>query len=154
MTTATLVRRHLGAEKRAREHYDGDVEETVLFEGDFAEAIARAKALSAAERLEVTLETAENFYGPADFDHLTVDGLPTRPLEMAHGSMWIRVTAAALDRLRGDMSPLAPPMSIITEHLDEVQAVVRRKQAAGDIATEPDGRRVLTIDLTDLAQRA
>lgn len=154
MTTATLVRRHQGVQMRARDYCDGDVEETVLFEGDFSEAIARAKALPAAERLEVTIETEDNFYGPADFDHLTADGLPLRQLEMAHGSMWIRVTVPALEQLRGDLSRMAPPMSIITERLDEVQAIVRRKQAAGEIVEEGDGRRVLTIDVGDVAAAA
>ncbi|KKC24437.1 hypothetical protein WP12_19290 [Sphingomonas sp. SRS2] len=136
---------------RARDYCDGDTEEQVLFHGELVDAIAAARALPLAERRDVTLETDENFYGPADFDHLTVQGLPLRTLEMAHGSMWIRVTVAALEQLRGDLSRMAPPMSIITERLDEVQAIVRRKQTAGEIADESDGRRVMTIDVADLA---
>ena len=151
MTVATVVRRHFDVGVRGREVYDGDGKEEKLFEGGLAEAIAFAKAIPFAERLEVTLETDDNFYGPDDFDYLTVDGVAPRPLELVHGSMIVRVTVAALNQLRTGLSPMASPMSIIAQHLDQVQAVIRGKQVAGLIVEEADGRRVLTIDAGDLA---
>lgn len=153
MTAATLVRRSFGASQRAREYYDVDIEPVILFDGELADAIRAAQAIPVAERYDVTLETEDQIYSANDFDSLTPDGVLPRDLDMMHGSLTVRVTAAAIEQLRGGLSRLMSPMSIVGEHLDAVQAIVKRKQASGDIL-DLDGKRVLLIDLADLASVA
>lgn len=150
MTTATLVRRHLGVKTRARETYTEHQEPEVLFEGELAGAIEAAKAIPTADRLEVTLETEQALYGPEDFDYLTPDELIARDVDLAHGSSTIRIEAAAFALLRGDRK-LATPMAVVGEHLDLLNPIVVRKSAAGEVE-EADGKRLIRVTAADIEQ--
>lgn len=149
MTAATLVRTRHGAQQRARETYDIDLQVETLYEGDLAGAILAARAIPAAERIDTRIETEAAFYGPDDFDTMTPDQLPMRDLDLMHGTGTIRIERAALELLRGDRAGLVPPMTIVGEHIDMITAIMKHKQVTEDVE-EVDGKRLLRITAADI----
>lgn len=151
MTTATLVRRRLGATSRAGSYADDDtIEPEIIFKGELCAAIERARALPWRERAEVTLETEGAFFGPDDFDVMTAEAVPFRDLDMIDGSGLIRIEAGALEQLQGGRPGLVPPMAIVQAHLETLTAIVSHKKLTSDFE-EADGKRLVTITAADIA---
>jgi hypothetical protein len=150
MTAATLVRTRHGAQQRARETYDTDVQVETLYSGDLAGAILAARAIPAAERIDTRIETEAAFYGPDDFDTMTPDQLPMRDLDLMHGSGIVRIERAALELLRGDRAGLVPPMTIVGEHIETITAIVQHKKLTEDVE-DLDGKRLVRITAADVA---
>lgn len=148
MSTATLVRTHLGAKTRARETYETDPQVETLYEGDLPGAIAAAKAIPAAERLNVSLRTGEAHYGPDDFDTMTPDNLPLADHDLIDGSNIVRLEKSALELLRGDRR-MMPPASILNEQIEVITVILRHKKTIQDVE-ELDGKRLIRITAADI----
>jgi hypothetical protein len=149
MPAAKVMRRPMGARTRARETYSVSVEPETLFEGDLAGAIAAARAIPVGERLDVSIETEAAIFGPDDFDLMTPDISPLRDFDMVHGAGIVRVEKGALERLLGDRPGSTPPMSILSEHLDTVSAILNHKRLTGEVE-EIGGKRAIRITAADV----
>jgi hypothetical protein len=147
MTQATLVRKRMLAKIRGNDGISIPQAE-ILFKGPLADAIAAARAIPAAERLEVTLETEDAYYGPDDFDEMTPDHLPLRDFDIVEGRSIVRLEKGALELLRGDRR-MMPPASIINDQIDVVTAILRHKKTIDDVE-ELDGKRMIRITATDI----
>ena len=148
MSTATLVRTHHGAAKRARETYETDPKVEILYEGDLDGAIAAARALPPPHRVNVRIETDDYFYGPEHFDTMSADNLPLSDHDLIDGSNIVRLEKGALEHLRGDRR-MMPPASILNEQVEVITAILRHKKTIQDVE-DLDGRRLIRITAADI----
>ena len=145
---ATLVRRtpvSVGSRHEAGIDYD----DQILFEGTLRDAAAKGAEYSGKERQWLQLRSDMGTFSQQEFEGL-VAGAAFVDMDLAHGSATIRVTAAALNHMRGALPLPMPGMDVICDHLDEINAIVRRKLKADQVITE-NGKRVLLVDASDLA---
>lgn len=145
--TAVLVRRtpiSVGSHRAP----DMAFEEEILFKGDIRDAVAAAQALPADDKRWLSLVSDAGTFRPEEFDRL-VSSAAFVDVDLTHGSMIIRVTAAALNHLRGALLLPIPAMDVIEDNLDALNSIVRRKQKAGEIIRENEWR-VVVIDAADL----
>lgn len=147
MSTATLLRRTPITVGNCHAP-DMAFEEEVLFEGEIRDAVAAAQALPADDKRWLSLVSDAGTFRPEEFDRL-VSQAAFVDIDLTHGSMFIRVTAAALLHLRGPLPLPIPAMDVIEHNLDALNAVVRRKQKAGETIRENE-RRIVVIDVADL----
>lgn len=145
---ATLVRR-TPVTVGSRHEAGIDYEDQILFEGTLRDAAAKGAECPVEERQWLQLRSDMGTFSPQEFEGI-VSGAAFADLDLAHGSATIRVTAAALNHLRGALPLPMPGMDVICEHLDEINAIVRRKLEADDVITE-NGKRVLLVDAADVA---
>ena len=145
---AILIRR-IPRTGGSRREPDIAFDEEELFRGDLDDAIAAAVAIPANDRSWLSLVTDVGTFTPQEFETLA-SGAAFADVDLVHGSILIRVTAAALNHLRGALPLPIPAMDVISDHLDALNVVVRRKQKAGQIIWENE-RRIVVIDAADLA---
>lgn len=148
MSTASLVRLHLGAERRAFTMNETDARIEPLYEGDLAGAIAAARAVPADQRALLRIETDEHFYGPEHFDTMTADHVPLTDFNLSEGAGVVRLEKGALELLRGDRR-MMPPASIVNDQVEVITAILRHKKTIHDVE-DVDGTRLIRITAADV----
>ncbi len=148
MSTATLYR---SVYEPARNRLDPDLKylgEEVVFHGDIKEAVAAARALPIVHQAEASLATEHGTFRYYDFDKFTDDWAPTYQ-DISYGKLTVRITKDALLHMHGDGLRYVRSTALLDGHVDAVKAVVRRKEANGEVEAV-EGRSVLIIDASDL----